>query len=180
MIYENLKGYYSIVGTVVTEDFEMPAFDLALKRFNLHNYNIVKVSSILPKGFKYVKKPVNLPEEGEVLYMAYLWRFFTKKDIEVYMIGENYSIGVWVAEPLDKDKTGLILELEDFCSKTSLKAKGRLMLFKMLKYREGLILNIPKKYKIRSKILEIKFGGKLKKNEFIFKNVGLFIGVPLW
>ena len=76
---------YSFVYGIKKADYEQVAFDLVLKDFGIHNYNIVKISSILPKGFRYRERISKLPEEGNILYMAYIWRFFSEENFRRFV-----------------------------------------------------------------------------------------------
>jgi len=173
MLYKNLEGYYTLIGAKVKAELEQVAFDLALNEFNLHNYNIVKVSSILPKGFRYSERLEKLPEEGEVLYMAYIWHYFRKEDILKHF-DETFSAGVLVVESQNVNQVGLILEASGFYDKTTL----REMLLKnanlLLRKRTGF-----KPKEMRFEIVETKFIEK-KDNYFVFEPFGVLVGVVLW
>ena len=173
MIYKNLKGYWSFVYGKAEADYEQVAFDLILSNFNLQNYNIVKVSSILPKGFVYKEVIEDLPEEGEVLYMAYIWRFFQKEDL-YKNFDKKYSAGILVVEPKDKSKVGLILELENFLEKEQLEKELIKQVNHLLAIRKDLqVLDIKKK------VIETGFCIKVE-NNFVFKPFGVLVGVVLW
>jgi pyruvoyl-dependent arginine decarboxylase len=172
-LYKDLKGYWTFIYGKIEAEYEQVAFDLILKDFGIENYNIVKISSILPKGFKYTNTIKGLPEEGEILYMAYVYKFFTKEEV-IKNFDKKFSIGVLVVEPENKEQTGLILELSDFCDKQTLEEKLELQ----ARYLSAIRRKIEVK-EVRKKIIETDFLTKIHKKMF-FKPFGMLVGVLLW
>lgn len=87
---------------------ELTSFDNALLNCKIANYNLVKVSSILPARCKKVEE-VDIPE-GSVIFTAYANLSSNKK-------GEIISAAVGVGIPKDKEKIGVIMECSGFCTK---------------------------------------------------------------
>lgn len=86
----------------------LTSFDNSLFNSGISNYNLVKVSSILPK-YAERKDSITL-DEGSILYTAYA---FLTTNIK----GEKVSAGIAVGIPKDKSKIGVIMEYSDYCSK---------------------------------------------------------------
>jgi len=79
----------------------LTSFDDALMNSGVGNYNLVRVSSILPAGCERVES-VNL-NEGEVLHVAYA-------EITSNFPNEVVSAAVSVGIPKDRTKVGVIME----------------------------------------------------------------------
>ena len=66
------KHYFVVSGAALSPVSPLNAFDEALKAAGIHNLNLVKVSSILPKGVTYLKlskeEVATFFEEGEVVF----------------------------------------------------------------------------------------------------------------
>ena len=92
--------YYSVVSGQGTSNYALVAFDNALRQAGIGDYNLVKVSSILPPGCIY-KEHINL-EKGSIMYAAYA----TATVIE----GEMKVTAVAAAIPEDDKKNGVIFE----------------------------------------------------------------------
>lgn len=74
------------------------------------NYNLVKISSILPANAKQ-KSKIDLVD-GSVLYAAYASKSSNKK-------GETVSAAVAVGIPANSQNIGTIMEFSGFCDKTN-------------------------------------------------------------
>lgn len=79
----------------------MTSFDLALLKAGVGNYNLVRVSSILPAGLIEANH-ISLPE-GSPLHIAYA-------SITSNNPGTCISAAVSVGIPVDKSKVGVIME----------------------------------------------------------------------
>jgi len=86
----------------------LTSFDNALLSSGIANYNLVKISSILPADSKECTK-VSL-KEGSILHTAYA-------DITSSKVGETISAAIGVAIPKDNDKIGVIMEYAGYCAK---------------------------------------------------------------
>ena len=83
----------------------LPSFDKALLEAGVGNYNLVKLSSILPAKCKWIE-PKDLPthlKEGSILPTAFSTISSNKK-------GEMITSTIGVGLPKDKDKVGVIME----------------------------------------------------------------------
>jgi len=98
--------YYINSGKGVSQK-RLVAFDAALGDAGIGNYNILKVSSILPKKAKRVDT-VNVPQ-GMPLLTA-----FSKIDSNTP--GTIISSAVGVALPEDESQIGVIMEFSGYCS----------------------------------------------------------------
>jgi arginine decarboxylase len=102
--------YYKIVSGSGESKFPLAAFDKALCNAGIGDYNLVKVSSILPAHCRYCEE-INMPK-GSILYAAYA-------TITVN-VSETARTAVAVALPENEDENGVIFEasskLED-CEK---------------------------------------------------------------
>lgn len=92
--------YYSIVSGLGESGFELVAFDKALLNAGIGDYNLVKVSSIIPPNCVF-RESIDLPK-GSILYGAYV-----KKIIINNQAG---STAVAIAFPKNADKNGVIFE----------------------------------------------------------------------
>lgn len=80
---------------------ELLAFDRALREARISNYNLVKVSSILPPNVKSTNKVILPP--SSVLYIAYSY-FISDKE------GNLISSVIGIAMPENKNEIGMIME----------------------------------------------------------------------
>lgn len=105
---------------------ELTSFDSGLLHSGIANYNLVKVSSILPAGAVQREK-VSLPE-GSILYTAY-----ASKTI----IGQDHiaSAAVAVGIPAESDKIGVIMEFSGDCMKADAEEQVRQMVEEAMKAR---------------------------------------------
>ena len=97
---------------------KLTSFDNALLNSNIANYNLVKVSSILPARAKRAEL-VDI-EEGSILHTAYA-SLTTSKDNE--RIAATVAVGI----PEDPQKVGVIMEYSDYCSKELAEERIRAM-----------------------------------------------------
>ena len=100
--------YYYIGSGTGTGTEKLNSFDNALIEAGAGNYNLVRVSSILPtKGKR--KERIDV-KEGEPLHVAYA-------SITSNVIGSIVSAAVAVGIPKNSSKIGVIMEYEGECSK---------------------------------------------------------------
>lgn len=105
------------------------SFDIALCSAGIGNYNIVRVSSILPP--KVVKKKSIEVLEGSVLYVAYA----TSTIYGVGRIASAISVGI----PKTPSEIGVIMEYSAFNDKKTVIECSREMVKKSMEYR-GIVL----------------------------------------
>jgi arginine decarboxylase len=98
--------------------FELTSFDDALNNSNIANYNIVKVSSILPKNS--IKRDRIEIDEGNILHTAFAAISSNKK-------GDIISAAIAVGIPNDNLKIGVIMEYSDNCNKAEAEQKVKEM-----------------------------------------------------
>ncbi len=101
------KNYFLTCGSGIA-DTELLSFDRALRDAGIENYNLVKISSILPSK---VKKAdiINLPFSS-VLYIAYASFISNKK-------GKLISAVCGVALPEEENEIGMIMEWSGYGEK---------------------------------------------------------------
>ena len=92
--------YYSIVSGLGESGHELVAFDQALLDAGIGDYNLVKVSSIIPPNCVF-RESIDLPK-GSILYVAY-----AKKTIKYNQLG---STAVAIAFPKNANENGVIFE----------------------------------------------------------------------
>lgn len=92
--------YYSIVSGSANSKHALVAFDKALQSAGIGDYNLVKVSSIIPAGCIY-QESVNIPK-GSILFTAY-----ANKTVSGTQTG---SAAVAVAIPVCSEENGVIFE----------------------------------------------------------------------
>lgn len=98
------KNYFLTSGFGVGET-KLLSFDRALRSAKIENYNLVKISSILPPGVK-KKKEVDLVPSS-ILYIAYGYLISDKK-------GETISAVCGVAIPEKEKDIGIIMEWSSY------------------------------------------------------------------
>lgn len=91
---------YSIVSGVGESMFPLVAFDNALRNAGIGDYNLVKVSSILPAHCVY-KEKIDI-EKGSILFTAYASM--------VVQDGQCGSVATATAIPLSNTESGVIFE----------------------------------------------------------------------
>lgn len=96
----NTPKHYTIVSGKGFSKYELVAFDNALLNAGIGDYNLVKVSSILPAGCQY-EKNIDI-EKGSAVYAAYSMVIVREK--------QKATTAVAVAIPLNNAKSGVIFE----------------------------------------------------------------------
>jgi arginine decarboxylase len=105
---------------------ELTSFDNALLNCKIANYNLVKVSSILPARCREVEK-VDIPE-GSVIFTAYA-------SLSSNKTGQLMSAAVGVGLPKDKEKIGVIMECSGFCTRQNTEEKLKSMIKEAMQTR---------------------------------------------
>lgn len=111
----------------------LTSFESALLRSGIANYNLVKISSILPAGSTECDC-VSL-KEGSILHTAYA-------SLTSNQEGATISAAVGVAIPQDDSKVGVIMEYSAYCDKQEALDRIHLMLKEAMKNRGYLIKEI--------------------------------------
>ena len=111
----------------------LTSFDSALLSSGIANYNLVKISSILPAGSTECDC-VSL-KEGSILHTAYA-------SLTSNQAGATISAAVGVAIPQDDSKVGVIMEYSAYCDKQETLDKIHLMLKEAMENRDYLIKEI--------------------------------------
>lgn len=110
--------YYKISSGSGKAEQALVAFDSALIHAGISNYNLVRVSSILPPGAE-EKTEIEL-SEGSLLPTAY-------GTITSDISGDRIASAVAIGFPSDESKVGVIMEFEGHCSKEQAEATVRQM-----------------------------------------------------
>lgn len=110
--------YYKISSGVGRAEKALVAFDAAMIQAGIANYNLLKISSILPPGVK-ESTGIGLPE-GSLLPTAY-------GTITSDIPGDRIASAVAIGFPCDKSKVGVIMEFEGHCSKAQAEETVRQM-----------------------------------------------------
>ncbi|MEN3046166.1 MAG: arginine decarboxylase, pyruvoyl-dependent [Candidatus Hydrothermales bacterium] len=100
--------YYFLTKGYGVGDKKLLSFDRALISAKIGNFNLVKVSSILPPGVKRSRK-IHLPFSS-ILHIAYGYLISDKK-------GETISAVCGVAIPQKEEEIGLIMEWSSYGEK---------------------------------------------------------------
>lgn len=95
-----IPQYYKIVSGSGESKFPLVAFDKALRNAGIGDFNLVKVSSILPPHCKYSEEIPLMT--GSIIYAAYASITIAK--------GETGQTAVAVAIPVSSDENGVIFE----------------------------------------------------------------------
>lgn len=122
--------YYYLTSGIGFGSFSLSSFDSALISSGIGNYNLVKISSILPPYCE-ERKSLDL-FEGSILHTA----FATLTSNEV---GSVISAAVGVAIPQNNDNVGVIMEYSGFCSKIDTLNQVTMMLEESMSNRGFLI-----------------------------------------
>ena len=117
---------YILVSSVGVGSHELNSFDNALFQSKIANYNLVKISSILPINAKLCKR-IDL-EEGCILYTAYA-------QITTKQMGEHIAAAVAVGIPKNKQNIGVIMEYSSFCNKAQAEDTVKNMVLEAMKLR---------------------------------------------
>lgn len=103
--------YYIKAGSS-SADTKLNAFDRALMNAGCANYNLVRISSILPSEAKLVEK-ICYPE-GSLLPTAYATLTASPNEKTGLRLSAAIAIGI----PEDRSKPGVIMEYADYCDQT--------------------------------------------------------------
>ena len=99
-----IPRYYALVSGIGKSKYPLVAFDDALLHAGISDYNLVKVSSILPPNCVFCERHEKIPlPKGSLVFAAYA--SLTLKE------HESGSVAVGVATSIDSSKNGVIFEL---------------------------------------------------------------------
>lgn len=124
---------YLICSSVGNGNYELASFDNALLNSGISNYNLVKVSSILPVHMS-LKTSIDIPE-GSVLYTAYASRTTKKKN-------EIISAAIAVGIPDNPENIGVIMEYSGICRKSEAEQYVKMMVVEAMNHRNYQIKEI--------------------------------------
>lgn len=127
------KMFYYLTQGIGRGQTPLTSFDSALLSSGIANYNLVKISSILPAGSSECDT-VSL-KEGSILHTAYA-------SLTSNQEGATISAAVGVAIPQDEDKVGVIMEYSSCCSKQEAICQVNLMLQEAMENRKCAIKEI--------------------------------------
>lgn len=125
--------YYYVNAGHGTGEEELNSFDDALLDAGVGNYNLVRVSSILPIG-AHRKKQVDI-EKGNILHAAYA---AISSNIDGDIIAAAIAIGV----PNNNTDVGVIMEYASHCTKECAEEKVISMVEKAMSVRKSCIKKI--------------------------------------
>lgn len=91
---------FKIVKGVGKSEYPLVAFDFALQDAGIGDYNLVRVSSILPANCEYTSD-IDIPK-GSIIYAAYATTTISQEQLS--------SVGVAVAKAKCLDENGVIFE----------------------------------------------------------------------
>lgn len=117
---------YILVSSVGKGSQELSSFDDALFQSKIANYNLVKISSILPAGAKQCKA-IKL-KEGSILPTAYA-HITTKEK------GEQIAAAIAVGIPQSSKHVGVIMEFSEHCDKTQAEKRVKAMVLEAMRLR---------------------------------------------
>lgn len=129
---KRIKNFY-IASSLGHGTTELNSFDDSLLNSGIANYNLVKVSSILP-AFAIKTSDITIPE-GSILYTAYATH-------STYDLGVNISAAIAVGIPSDPKKTGVIMEFSGNCSSEEAKQNASKMVMEAMSKRGYVIKEI--------------------------------------
>lgn len=121
------KNYFITSGTGKSI-FKLVAFDEALRNAKISDYNLVKISSILPSDCIRAT-PNDFPAKGSSLLTAF-------GSISCNEKGKQIASAVSVAIPKDPNDVGVIMEYAGYCSAQYAEEQVRLMVEEAMKNRE--------------------------------------------
>lgn len=150
------SNFTLVSGISVDSEYEILSFDNALINAGVSDYNILKVSSILPPGCCYLPEVKNC--RGSVLHVAYA--SCTKKGIGI--ISSAVAVGI----PSNSHNIGVIMEY------SSLEGKS-----KCIKTVENLVQTAMRNRKISIKEI-ISIGCEAELSEKCYSTT--FAGIALW
>ncbi|GHU40024.1 pyruvoyl-dependent arginine decarboxylase [Spirochaetia bacterium] len=104
-----LPSRYTIVSGAGSSQYALVAFDNALRHAGIGDYNLVKVSSILPPNCEYRKKID--AEKGSIVFAAY-------SSATINDVGKIFTTAVAVAIPQNITESGVIFEYSSECENT--------------------------------------------------------------
>lgn len=130
-------NYYTLFSGTGVGKTELTSIDNALFNSRIANYNLVKISSILPPCVTF-KKEIEL-SEGSILNTA-------QSSITACAGSKAVSAAVGVAVPEDSAKVGVIMEFSGCCSVKESEETVKEMLIEAMQIRESKI----KEFKIAS------------------------------
>ena len=123
---------YKIVSGVGKSQFPLVAFDNALRDAGIGDYNLVKVSSVLPANCVY--REIIPEKKGSIIYAAY--------SVLTLENGEAGMTAVAVAVPTITQESGIIFESSLTNAKQNLEEHTRQMCVEAMENRGKLILEI--------------------------------------
>lgn len=124
-----LSSKYLVGCSIGNGKLKLNAFDDALLKSGVGNYNLLKVSSILPCHC-HQRDHIDLPE-GSTINTAYA--SITSKET-----GKIISAGIGIAIPCNESKVGVIMESSGEVCKTETERKLKKMLVESMKLRNVL------------------------------------------
>lgn len=120
-----MKNFF-ITSGIGSGQTELNSFDSALFNSKVANYNLVRISSILPAA---AKECTDIPlTEGTFLHTAFASLSTNNKQ-------ETISAAIAVGIPTDNTKIGVIMEFSDYCTKDVAKQKVSAMVNEAMKMR---------------------------------------------
>ncbi len=129
-----IPKYFSLVTGKAEGNTKLTAFDNALLSANVGDYNIVKISSIIPPGCVFISD--FKIDSGSIVYCAYGF-------IICDLPGEIISSAVAVVVPNDYAiEPGLIMEYSSRCIKNASEEKVKSMAIEGMTYRKKDIKDI--------------------------------------
>lgn len=108
-------------------NYPLVAFDEALRHAQIADYNLIKISSILPTCCKWTTSN-ELPPSGSGLLTAYGSISCDQKDV---MIASAVSVAI----PEDPNEVGVIMEYAGYCSAQYAEEQVRLMVTEAMRNR---------------------------------------------
>lgn len=117
---------YILVSSVGKGSQELNSFDDALFQSKIANYNLVKISSILPPNAKRCET-IDL-KEGSILHTAYA-------QITIKEKGEHVAVAVAVGIPQNPQNIGVIMEFSAHCDKMQAEANVKAMVLEAMNLR---------------------------------------------
>lgn len=125
--------FYTMVAGMGRGKTQLTAFDNALQYAKVGDYNLIKVSSILPPKAKESKKIV--VEKGSILPIAY-------GSIVSEEIGKEIVAAVGVGIPKNQEEIGVIMEYSGYDGKEQAELKVKNMIEEAMENRKTEILEI--------------------------------------
>lgn len=126
------KKYYISAGTGIGHS-SLTSFDSALIHTGVGNYNLVRVSSILPPN---AKKTFSIDlKAGQALHVAYASITSNKRDT---IISSAVGIGI----PKDSGQVGVIMEYSGYCVKREAESQVESMIKEAMSLRNYQIYDI--------------------------------------